>query len=255
MPKKKKEELKIGTLKDVPDEGFVSTGVPEVDEILGGGFPRRRITQVYGLPGVGKSYLLSRCMASIDGKVLYVDTEFALNRHRLESMNIDLDQIDYIASSELEKIAEYIINNIEKYDLVVIDTLAKLTPMTVATNEVGTNAIGLVARQIGHFEAKLRPRLYQSQAAVVGVNQVRANLGFGNAETQAFGGWAWGHTIDLNLKLYKDANNKIYKTEDGVKREAGHWCSLKVEKSRVSTPLAITKFRIDYPDNAKAIDK
>lgn len=248
MAKKKANDLEIGTLDDVPEEGFVTTGVEEVDEILGGGFPRRRITQIWGLPGVGKSYLLARSMAASKGKVLYVDTEFALNRARLEEMGINLKDIEYIASSQLEDIAEYIINNIEKYDLVIIDTLAKLTPMTVSTNEVGTNAIGLVARQIGHFEAKLRPKLYKSNAAVIGINQVRANMGFGPAQTQAFGGWAWGHTIDLNLKLYKDANNKIIKTVNGVKREAGHICSVKVEKSRVSTPLATTTFKINYPE-------
>lgn len=248
MAKNKANDLEIGTLDDVPEEGFVTTGVEEVDEILGGGFPRRRITQIWGLPGVGKSYLLARSMAASKGKVLYVDTEFALNRARLEEMGINLKDIEYIASSQLEDIAEYIINNIEKYDLVIIDTLAKLTPMTVSTNEVGTNAIGLVARQIGHFEAKLRPKLYKSNAAVIGINQVRANMGFGPAQTQAFGGWAWGHTIDLNLKLYKDANNKIVKTVNGVKREAGHICSVKVEKSRVSTPLATTTFKIIYPE-------
>lgn len=248
MAKKKANDLEVGTLDDVPEEGFVTTGVEEVDEILGGGFPRRRITQIWGLPGVGKSYLLARSMAASKGKVLYVDTEFALNRARLEEMGINLKDIEYIASSQLEDIAEYIINNIEKYDLVIIDTLAKLTPMTVSTNEVGTNAIGLVARQIGHFEAKLRPKLYKSNAAVIGINQVRANMGFGPAQTQAFGGWAWGHTIDLNLKLYKDANNKIIKTVNGVKREAGHICSVKVEKSRVSTPLATTTFKINYPE-------
>lgn len=247
MPKAKaKTDLLVETLKDIPDEEFVSSGVEEVDQLLGGGFPRRRITQVYGNPGVGKSYLLAKCMANLKGKVLYVDAEFALNRGRLERLGVPIDKIDYIANSQLERVAEYVIAHVQDYDLIIIDTLAKLTPMTVTTNEVGTNAIGLVARQIGHFEAKLRPRLYTSKAAVIGINQVRANLGFGQAETQVFGGWAWGHAIDLNLKLYKDANNKIYSQAGGERREVGHWCSVKVEKSRVSLPLATTKFRIDY---------
>lgn len=251
MPKKKQSDLIVGTLNDIPEEEFISTGIEEVDKLLGGGFPRKRITQVYGAPHVGKGYMLSQSMAALKGRgVLYIDTEFALNRKRLEDLGIDMKGFHYIASSELEKIAEYILANLDKYELIIIDSLAKLTPMTVDTNEVGTNAIGLVARQIGHFEAKLRPKLYQSNCAIVGINQIRANFGMGMAETKVFGGYAWAHSIDLNLKLYKDANNKIYKQEDGIKREAGHWCSVKVEKSRVSTPLATTKFKIIYPQDS-----
>lgn len=250
MPKKKSDNgVKVGTLKDIPTESYVTTGIPEVDEVLGGGFPRRRVTQIYGQPGVGKSYLLACTMASLKGKILYVDAEFALNKGRLEGLGIPIDKIDYIANSQLEMVAEYIIDNVHKYDLIIIDTLAKLTPMTVATNEVGTNSIGLVARQIGHFEAKLRPKLYESQAAVIGINQVRANFGMGQTQTQAFGGWAWNHSIDISLKLFKDANNKVFSQAGGVKREVGHWCSVKVEKSRTSLPLAVTKFLINYRED------
>lgn len=244
---KKKEEIKLGTLADIPDEEYLSSGVAEIDAVLGGGFPRRRITQIYGQPGVGKSYLLARTMAVVNGKILYVDSEYALNRVRLASLGVPMSKIDYMPSSELEKVAEYVIENVDKYDLIIIDTLAKLTPTTISNNEVGNaSAIGLAARQIGHFEAKLRPRLYNSHAAVIGINQVRANMGMGPVQTQAFGGWAWSHAIDVSLKLYKDANNKIYKTVAGAKSESGHYCSVKVEKGRVGTPLAVTKFAIEY---------
>ena len=251
MPKKKAENgLKVKTLRDIPPESYLSTGVPELDKVLGGGFPRKRITQVYGQPGVGKSYLLAQTMASLNkagGKILYIDAEYALNKARLSSLGIKLEQVDYLPDSRLEVVAEYVIDNIMKYDLVIIDTLAKLTPMVVETNEVGKNAIGLVAREIGHFEAKLRPHLYESKAAVIGINQVRANFGMSNVQTQAFGGWAWNHSIDLSLKLFKDTNNSVFKQEAGVKRQSGHWCSAKVEKSRFSTPLLTTKFLITYP--------
>lgn len=199
MVKKTDNSTKVGTLNDIPVESFLSTGVPELDEMLGGGFPRKRITQIWGNPGVGKSYILGRCMAELKGRALYVDAEFALNKQRLADMGVDLGKVDYLANSQLEEVAEHVVANIDKYDLVIIDTIAKLTPMTVAANEVGTSAIGLAARQISHFEAKLRPKLYASKAAVVCVNQVRANFGMGPISTQAFGGWAWGHTIDLSL--------------------------------------------------------
>jgi recombination protein RecA len=246
MAKKKTETAAVGTLADIPEEGFVETGVAEVDKLLGGGFPRRRITQIYGMPGVGKGYLLTRTMALNKHRVLYIDAEFALNGARTEAMGVDLSKVDHMPNSMLEEVAEYIVANIDKYDLVIIDSLAALTPMTIAQNEVGSSSIGLAARQIGHFNAKLRPKLYKSEAAVIGINQVRANLGFGQAETQAFGGWSWGHTVDLSLKLFKGNANSVSKQVAGDKRQVGHWCSVKVDKSRISEAGAETRFYIDY---------
>lgn len=243
---KKKDEFVAGTLKDIPPEETISTGIEEVDEMLGGGFPRGRITQLYGNPGIGKSYLLGRCMAVLPGKILYIDTEFALNKTRLESMGVKLDKVDYIASSELEKIAEFVLENVAKYDLVIIDTLAKLTPSVVANNDVGTNAIGVVARQIGHFEAKLRPKIYKNRTAVVGINQIRADFSMSPQPTQAFGGWAWAHTIDLDLKLSKGLGNAIYKQTDGEKKQVGHWATVKATKNRVGPSLITTKFKVLY---------
>lgn len=254
MPRKKKEDsdsFKVGTLKDIPKEESISTGIEEVDLMLGGGFPRGRITQVYGLPGVGKSYLLGRCMAALPGKILYIDTEFSLNQSRLEKMGVKLDKIDYIASSELEKIAEYVLDHVSDYDLIVIDTLAKLTPMVIATNTVGENAIGLVARQIGRFEAKLRPLIFESRTAVVGINQVRANFGMSPVQTTAFGGWAWEHTLDLNLRLTKGAANAIIKQVDGEKSQIGHWATVKAEKNRMGPSGLTTKFKVSYIEEEK----
>jgi RecA/RadA recombinase len=244
MPKKKKEGDKLGTLRDIPAESFVSTGITEVDDLLGGGFPRRRITQVWGVPGAGKSYLLAKCLSVLDGKALYVDSEFALNKDRLVSMGIDLDKFDYLPSSKLEEVASFIIDNIADYDLVIIDTLAKLTPMTTLANDMDTPQIALAARKISQFESSLRPKLYASNAAIVGINQARANMGYGQAETKAAGGFAWLHTVDLSLKVARTAYT--YSQKGGEKHGTGQWSEVKVDKSRVSAPANSVKFQIDY---------
>lgn len=246
MPKKKTVETDIGTMADMPNEGFVSTGVDEVNVLLGGGFPTRRITQVYGMPGVGKGYLMTMAMRNTNNKVLYIDAEFAMNKQRLEAIGIDLTKVDYLPNSQLEEVAAYVLENLDKYDLVIIDSLAALTPMTIAQNDVGTSSIGLSARQIGHFVAKLRPLLYNSKTAVVGINQVRANMGFGAAESKAFGSFAWAHAIDLSLKLYKSGNNAVVKQVAGERGQTGHWCSIKVDKSRIGDFGGETKFLVDY---------
>lgn len=243
---KKKEETAIGTMANMPDESFVSTGIAELDEMLGGGFPTHRITQVYGMPGVGKGYLMTLAMTVSENKVLYIDAEFAMNRDRAKAAGVNLDAIDFLPSSQLEEVAEYVLDNLDKYNLIIIDSLAALTPMAIGQNDVGSSTIGLAARQIGHFVAKLRPKLYASQTAVVGINQVRANMGYGAAESKPFGSFAWNHAIDLSLKLSKGANNAVYKTTGGVKKQIGHWCTVKVDKSRIGDFGTETKFLIDY---------
>lgn len=188
MTKKAEEENLVGTLDDLKKVEYISTGVAELDELVGG-FARGRLTEVWGNPGSGKSYLLAKCMASVKGKILYVDTEFALNRERLLKLGVDLKQVDYIANSQLEKVTEQVLVHIGTHDLIIIDTLAKLTPMTVGSQDVGENALGLFARQIKHFEAKMRPLLHGSKTALVAINQARAGFGM-MSPAKPMGGFA-----------------------------------------------------------------
>lgn len=249
--KKETSNNKVNSMDTMPEEGRISTGVQEVDDLLDGGFPTRRITQIYGQPGVGKGYLLTMTMRQNKHRVLYVDAEYALNKDRVRSAGVDLSKVQYLPDSRLENVAEHVLEHINDYDLIIIDSLAALTPMTIVENEVGSSTIGLVARQIGHFVAKLRPKLYESNTAIVGINQVRANLGYGAAESKPFGGYAWGHAVDLSLKLAKGANNALYRQKDGVKRQVGHYCTVKIDKSRIGDFGKETKFLVDYTIGAQ----
>ena len=236
VPKKQPEEkVKLQKLRDIPPESFLSTGIEELDKMIGGGWPRKRISQVAGVPGSGKSYLLAKTMASMDGKALYVDTEFALNKDRLESLGVDLDKMDYLPSSKLEEVTTFIIDNVQDYDLIVIDTLARLTPMSVLENDMGTPPIALAARMISQFDALLRPKLFKSNCAVVGINQVRANMGYGQAETKAAGGFAWLHAIDLSLKIARKSN-----------KTHSHMATIKIDKSRVGHPFKSIDIEVTY---------
>lgn len=237
-------KLEVGKLEDLKPIEYISSGVKEIDELVGG-FARGRLTELWGNPGIGKSYLLARCMAALDGKVLYIDTEFALNKERLEQLGVDVMKIDYIANAQLEAVTEQIIAKLGEYDLIILDTLAKLVPMTVADNKVGENALGLYARQIKHFEAKMRPLLHNSKTAFVVINQARAGFGM-MSPAKPMGGYAWEHSVDVRLKLSKGAQNAITKQEAGVKRQVAHWCTVVVEKSRLTPPKLSTKFRVEY---------
>lgn len=209
------------------------------------GWPRGRITEVWGNPGVGKSYLLARTMAANPGTTLYCDAEFSLVKQRLVDLGVDISKVEYLQDGRLENVTERILEAVGRFDLIILDSLAKLIPMTVEEQRVGENAIGLFARQVKHFEAKLKPKLAVSQTAFVVTNQARAGMGF-MSPARPQGGYAWEHSIDIRLKLSKGANNKVHKQVDGQKVHTGHWVTATIEKSRLTPPYLQTKFLLNY---------
>jgi recombination protein RecA len=243
MAKKKTEEPVISKLSDKKDEEFIPTGIAEVDEIIGGGVHRGRITEVWGQEGVGKTNFVTQMLANVskEHKVLYVDTEFALNKDRVKALGADPDNIGYIADSRLERVAEALIEAVGKYDVIILDSLAYLTPTTVDTNEVGENSIGLFSRLIKHWVLKFRPRLGVSDTAFVAINQYRAPVGL-YVKAEPPGGKAWLHAVDVRLYLTSNSADKIISS--GV--QTGHWVHVEVKKSKVSQPFVTTKYKLTY---------
>jgi len=243
---KKEETVVIEGLNSLGGETYLTTGIPELDELFHG-FARGRITEIWGNPGIGKSYLLAKTMAALGDKerAFYVDAEYSLVKERLIKLGVDVKKIDYVQDGRLEEVTERIIGAVGKYDLIILDSLAKLIPMTITENEVGTNAIGLFARQVKHFEAKLKPVLAKSHTAFVVINQARAGMGM-MQPSKPQGGFAWEHAIDIRIKLSRPIGSKIVKTQGGIKTQTGHWVTATVEKSRLTAPQITTKFTVSY---------
>lgn len=249
MPKAKDDDsVSVSKLANLKDVEYLSTGIPEIDGLITG-WARGRITELWGNPGVGKSYLLAKTMASLaEGQsCFYADAEYSLVKQRLVALGVDDSKVTIVQDGRLEAVTEHILDKVaaNTYDLIIIDSLAKLIPMTVANQEVGENALGLFARQVKHFEAKLKPRLAKSKTAMVVINQARAGFGM-MAPAKPQGGFAWSHAVDIRLKLNKPQQNKIYKTTQGEKKQIGHWCQVTVEKSRLTAPFISTKFEVVY---------
>lgn len=243
---KKKAELsepKIEKLSAKLSESFIPTGVQEIDDMIGGGIPRGRITEVWGQEGVGKTYLMIKILAHLskEHKILYIDSEFALNRNRVEELGGDIDNISYIADSRLERVCELTIDSVGKYEVIILDSLAYLTPTTVDSAEVGENAIGLFSRLIKHWVVKFRPRLGISKTAFVVINQYRKPFGM-YAKAEPPGGTSWMHAVDVRLLL---TTNSADKTMEGTK-QTGHTVHVEVKKSKVSQPYIKTKFTVIY---------
>ncbi|MBA3678762.1 hypothetical protein H0W80_01015 [Candidatus Saccharibacteria bacterium] len=237
------EEPVVVTLDSKDKEQFIETGIPEVDAIIGGGVYRGRITEVWGQEGVGKTNMIIRMLAHVskNHKVLFVDSEFALNKERVKELGADPKNISYIADSRLERVAELLIEAVGKYDLIILDSLAYLTPTSVDTATVGENAIGLFSRLIKHWVIKFRPRLGVSKTAFVAINQYRKPFGL-YAKAEPVGGTSWHHAVDVRLHLTNNSSDKIM---EGTQR-VGHWVHVEVKKSKVSPPFVTTKYKLMY---------
>lgn len=239
---KKIEEPKIVSLDSKKEEQFILTGIDDLDGLIGG-VPRGRIVELWGAEGLGKTHLVTQIMANIshDHKVLYIDSEFALNKARVEALGAVSKNIEYLADSQLERVTELMVANVGKYDLIILDSLAYLTPTTIDENEVGETSIGLFSRLIKHWIVKFRPRLGISKTALIVVNQYRKPIGM-YVKPESPGGTAFAHAVDVRLWLTSNSADKIIKD----KITTGHWLNIEVKKSKVSAPFLRTKIRIDY---------
>lgn len=240
----RKSEPTISKLSDKADESFVKSGTP-LDDLIGGGFPRGRITELWGKEGVGKTHLATLLMANIskDHKVLFVDTEYSLNRDHVAALGAEPSNIDYIADSELERVSELLIEaaRANTYDVIILDSLALLTPAAIANAEVGERSIGLFALLLKHFVVKFRPVLSTSKTAFVALNQYRPPIGLYATETPP-GGMAWVHSCDVRIKLSTVAADKILKEKEQV----GHWVTCTIKKNKLARPGTAVKVKVLY---------
>lgn len=232
----------IAQLDKKPDTQYISTGVEELDSLIKG-FARGSITEIWGSEGVGKTWLATKMMAALskEHKVLYVDAEYALDKERVKQLGADPKNIAYVADARLEKVCELIVNEVGKWDVIILDSLAFLTPLTVDTNEIGETSIGLFSRLIKHWVTKLRPRLAPSKTALVVINQYRKPIGL-YAKAEPPGGTSWSHACDVRIKLTSNSGDLIKE----AKKDVGKWVQAQITKNKLGPPLSYTKYKILY---------
>lgn len=239
---KVKTEPTIGKLSDKADEQFIASNTP-LDELIGGGFPRGRITELWGKEGVGKTHLATLLMANMskDQKILFIDTEYSLNRHHVEALGANPENIQYLADSRLERVCEALVGAVGKYDVIILDSLAMLTPLTVENQEVGERSIGLFALLLKHWIVKFRPALSASKTAFIALNQFRPAIGM-YAVIEPPGGKAWSHAVDIRIYMTTASADKI---KEG-KTQVGHWVHCQIKKNKLAPPGTEAKVKVVY---------
>jgi len=220
----------------------ISTGSISLDQALGNGIPRGRITEIYGTEGSGKTTIALHIIAEAQkagGMALFIDAEHAMDTDYARELGVDVDRLYVAQPMTGEEALEIMDGMIQSgaMDVVVLDSVAALVPRVEIEGDMGDTHVGLQARMMSQAMRKLGGSVSKTKTAAIFINQIREKIGvmFGNPETTP-GGRA--------LKFWASARLEVRRGEllkNGTE-VFGARTKVKIVKNKVAPPFRRAEF-------------